>query len=98
MDKRTYKRKPYSGHIFFVAKNGFNEGSLKDVSRSGLFINSRAQLPAGEIITMALPFLNGKNDKCKGQIMRSTRDGFGIEFFRDRSFSKVIIKKRGIGA
>jgi hypothetical protein len=98
MDKRIYRRKPYSGHIFFVARNGFNEGTLKDVSRSGLFINSKARLPTGEIITMALPFLYGKNDKCKGQIMRSTRDGFGIEFFRDRSFSEVIIKKRGIDA
>ena len=98
MNKRIHQRKPYSGHIFFVAKNGFNEGSLKDFSRSGLFINSKARLSVGEIITMALPFLNGKKDKCKGQIMRSTYEGFGIEFFRDRSLSKVIVKKRGVDA
>ena len=60
MNKRIYQRKPYSGHIFFVAKNGFNEGRLKDFSRSGLFINSKARLSVGEVITMALPFLNGK--------------------------------------
>ena len=96
MDKRVYPRKPYSGDVFFVANNGFNEGRLKDLSRSGLFINSKARLPVGEIITMALPFLNGKNDKCKGQIMRSDKQGFAIEFFRDRSFSKVIVKRRGI--
>ena len=96
MGKRINQRKPYSGHIFFTAKNGFNEGRLKDFSKSGLFINSRARLSVGEIITMALPFLNGKKTKCKGQIMRSTNEGFGIEFFRDRSFAKVVIKKRGI--
>jgi hypothetical protein len=98
VDKRINQRKPYSGHIFFVAKNGFNEGGLKDFSRSGLFINSKVRLSVGEIITMALPFLNGKKDKCKGQIIRSTNDGFGVEFFRDRSLSKVIIKKRGVDA
>ena len=96
MNKRIYPRKPYSGHIFFVAKNGFNEGSLKDFSRSGLFINSKASLSVGEIITMALPFVNGKKDKRKGQIMRSTNDGFGIEFFKDRSYANVIIKRRGV--
>jgi len=98
IDKRINQRKPYSGHIFFVAKNGFNEGRLRDFSRSGLFINSKARLSVGEIITIALPFLNGKKVKCKGQIMRSTNEGFGIELFRDRSFSRTIVKKRGIDA
>jgi len=96
MDKRINQRKPYSGNIFFVAKNGFNEGRLRDFSKSGLFINSKARLSVGEIITMALPFLSGKKVKCKGQIMRSTNDGFGIEFFKDRSFAKVIVKRRGV--
>jgi hypothetical protein len=96
MDKRINQRKPYSGNIFFIAKNGFNEGRLRDFSKSGLFINSKARLSVGEIITMALPFLSGKKVKCKGQIMRSTNDGFGIEFFKDRSFAKVIVKRRGV--
>lgn len=95
-DKRINQRKVYSGHILFVAKNGFNEGRLMNFSRSGLFINSKARLSVGEIITMALPFLKGKKVKCKGQIMRRTKEGFGIELFRNRSFSNVIIKKRGI--
>ena len=96
LDKRINQRNPYSGHIFFVAKNGFNEGRLKNFSRSGLFINSKARLSVGEVITMALPFLSGRRVKCKGQIMRSTKEGFGIELFRNRSFAEVIIKKRGV--
>jgi hypothetical protein len=97
-DMRINQRKPYSGHIFFVAKNGFNEGRLKNFSRSGLFINSKARLAVGDIITMALPFLKGNKVKCKGQIMRRTKEGFGIELFRNRSFDSVIIKKRGVDA
>ena len=60
MDKRINQRKPYSGDIFFVGKNGFNEGWLKDFSRSGLFIFTKARLSVGEIITIALPFLKNK--------------------------------------
>ena len=95
-ETRINPRKAYSGHIFFVAKNGFNEGRLKDFSHSGVFINSRARLAVGDIIIMALPFLKGEKVKCKGQIMRRTKEGFGIELFRNRGFNNVIIKKRGI--
>ena len=97
-DMRINQRKDYSGNIFFVAKNGFNEGKLKDFSRSGLFVNSKARLCVGDIITMALPFLKGNKVKCKGQIMRRTKEGFGIELFRDRSYSNVIVRKRGVDA
>jgi len=97
-DMRINQRKAYSGHIFFVAKNGFNEGRLKDFSRSGLFINSKARLSVGDIITMALPFLKGNKVKCKGQVMRRTKEGVGIELFRNRSFENVIIRKRGVDA
>ena len=85
MDKRISERKPYSGHIFFVAQNGFNEGRLKNYSRSGLFINTKASLDIGEIITIALPYVKNKKIKCKGQILRRAAGGFGIELFRSRS-------------
>jgi hypothetical protein len=85
MNKRINQRRPYSGEIFFVGKNGYNEGWLKDFSRTGLFIISKARLSVGEIITIALPFLNGKKDKCRGQILRCTKEGFGIELFGNRS-------------
>ena len=93
IDKRINQRRPYSGHIFFVGKNGFNEGILKDFSRSGLFIFTKARLSVGEIITIALPFLKGKKVKCKGQILRRTKEGFGIELFRKRSAANFNIIK-----
>jgi PilZ domain len=93
IDERTNQRKSYSGRIFFVGKNGFNEGRLKDFSRSGLFINTKAHLPVGEIITIALPFIKNKKAKCRGQILRRTREGFGIELFRRRSTANSMIIK-----
>ena len=93
MNKRINQRKPYSGEIFFVGKNGFNEGWLRDFSRSGLFIITEASLSVGEIITIALPFLKNKKDKCRGQILRCTKEGFGIELFGNRSVVNLKIIK-----
>jgi hypothetical protein len=92
-EKRVAPRKPYSGNIFFTTKNGLNEGRLKNFSRYGLFIETKAWLSEGEVITVALPHLNGKNIKCKGQIMWRNSQGCGIELFRKRSpFNFRIIK------
>jgi hypothetical protein len=85
MEKRNEPRKSYSGNIFFTTKNGFYEGRLKDYSRHGLFIASSISLPIGEIITLALPYLEGKADKCRGQIIWSNKAGFGVELFRKRN-------------
>ena len=90
-DKRISSRRLYSGVIFFTAKNGFYEGRLKNYSRNGLFIETKARLHEGEIITIALPHLKGKNIKCKGQIMWRNSKGFGIEMFRKRSNTNLRI-------
>ena len=95
MNKRINQRKPYSGDIFFVAKNGFNEGRLKDFSYYGLFIISKARLPVGEVIIIALPHLKNTKIKVRGQILRRTKEGFGVELFRNRSLvdGKIVKKK-----
>lgn len=85
MEKRTEPRKPYAGQIFFSTENGFYEGRLKNYSPHGLFIETRISLPVGEMITVALPYLDVTADKFKGQIMWCNKDGFGVELFRKRN-------------
>ena len=83
-EKRIKGRKPYAGNIFFTANNGFHEGRLKNYSPSGLFIRTKASLSIGEIITIALPYLNAKQAKYQGQVLWSSREGVGIELFKKR--------------
>lgn len=83
-DKRLKPRKPYSGHIFFSSDHGVHEGRLKNYSRYGLFVETTVSLPIGETITIALPYVDGRQTKVKGQIVRCDQDGFGIELFRKR--------------
>ena len=90
---RINQRKAYSGHILFVAKNGFNEGRLKDFSRSGLFIITKARLTVGDIITIAIPFVDNKDIKVRGQILWRNKDGFGIELFKNRNAVNTKILK-----
>ena len=92
-DQRVDERRPYSGQIFFVAKDGFNKGRLKDYSRSGLFIITKARLSIGEIITVAIPYANDKLIKCRGRILRKDKDGFGIQLFRKHSKANLRIIK-----
>jgi len=93
VDKRIKPRKPSSGNIFFTSKNGFYEGRLNNFSRYGLFIQTTASLHVGEIITVALPHLSGKNIKCKGQIIWRNMVGCGIELFRKRNNASFRIIK-----
>ena len=83
-EKRIDARQQYSGHIFFATKDGFYEGRLKNFSRYGLFIETKASIAVGEIITIALPYLEGTNSKRKGQIIWCDKVGYGIELFRKR--------------
>ena len=92
-EKRIKPRKPYTGHIFFATKNGVNEGRLKNYSRYGLFIETEVRLAVGEIITIALPYLNRKHTKYRGQIIWCNDEGFGIELFRKRNARSLKITK-----
>jgi Tfp pilus assembly protein PilZ len=83
-ENRTKGRKPYSGPIFFATKNGFHEGRLENFSPSGLFIKTNAALSIGEIVTIALPYLNAKQAKYQGQVLWNNREGVGIELFKKR--------------
>lgn len=84
LEKRNKARKPFSGHIFFASKRKFYEGRLKNYNQSGLFIETNASLSIGEIITVALPYVNEKHAKYQGQILWRNHRGFGVELFKKR--------------
>ena len=93
IEKRSRSRKRYNGHVFFANKSGFYEGSLKNFSRYGLFIETNVLFTVGEVIIVALPYLNRKKTKCRGQIVWRNRNGFGLELFRKRVDSYIRLIK-----
>ena len=81
-EKREHPRIRYSGTIFFTTPEGFFEGELINYSQNGLFIRSNRILMVGEIITFALPYLDG-HVKRRGKVVWSNESGFGIELHRE---------------
>ena len=64
----------------FATRNGIFEGSIKNISASGVFMVSKSAFKAGQIITLSLPFKNGKEVKVKGEIVWTNDEGFGLKF------------------
>ena len=92
-DKRKYPRFPQANQLFFTAKGRFFEGTLENISRYGMCVKIADPLKLGEIITIALPFSDGRQKKCKAQIvwMDTGRGRFGLELFRKRRAQELRI-------
>jgi hypothetical protein len=93
LKNRIDKRIPYSGPIFFSTKSGFFEGELKNHSKNGLFIKTDEVLTLGEFITVALPYVEKKQFKCKAQILWRNSKGYGIELAKKRSVTNPQLLK-----
>jgi hypothetical protein len=79
-DLRKHPRRPYNQFTLFTSKDGIFEGSIKNISSSGVFLTANSTLEVGQILTLVLPLKNGKDVKVKGQIVWTNNDGFGVKF------------------
>ena len=79
-DSRKHPRKSYDQFTLFTSQNGIFEGSIKNISASGVFLAAKDTLEVGQILTLVLPFKNGKDVKVKGQIVWANGEGFGVKF------------------
>ena len=99
INRRTVPRISYSGFVFFSTKRGFFEGELTNYSKHGLFIKTQEDLSVGEIITVALPYVEHEEIKFQAQILRQNNEGYGLELFKERNeknlqFRKIEAKSR----
>ena len=79
-DSRKQPRRPYDQFTLFTSQNGIFEGSIKNISASGVFLAAEGTLEVGQTLTMVLPFKNGKDVKVKGKIVWANEEGFGVKF------------------
>jgi hypothetical protein len=83
LDRRKDPRHLFSRYVFYATSDHLYEGDLVNYSRGGLCIQSSVIPPLGEVITVALPYSEEKNDKRRGQVVWRNKGGFGVEFFKD---------------
>jgi len=79
-DLRKHPRKPYEQFTLFTTQNGIFEGSIKNISSSGVFLTARSTFKVGQTLTLLLPLKNGKEVKVKGRIVWTNDSGFGVKF------------------
>lgn len=82
-DSRLHPRKPLSKSVFFGSESGHFKGSIQNISRSGLFIETRDRFEVGRSIRIVIP--DDRFDQylsITAQVVRSNRDGIGLKIKR----------------
>lgn len=91
-EKRNHNRKSCQIPIYYATENRVFSSYIKNISQSGLLIETRKSLPPGEEILMTFR-LEGlrKPIKIRGQIAHSGSSGIGVKFIGiNRKTEKVI--------
>ena len=80
-NKRMSARKACNIPINYATQDRIYSDSITDISKSGLFIETRRPLEVGEEIILSFN-MHGYDRpfKIKGNIARSNRQGIGVEF------------------
>jgi len=82
-DPRKYPRRSYIKSVFFKCHRQHHKGLIINISRSGVFIETKNKFFFGQAIELVIP--NIKIDKSvilKGWIVRLSQNGFGVTFKR----------------
>lgn len=78
---RKNPRKPYLKPTYFTFKNKYYKGAIKNISRNGAFIESKAKFLSGDKLKLVVPGAK-KYILFKGEIVHFNPAGFGVEFKR----------------
>ncbi len=80
-NKRISVRKACKIPISYATQNRIYSDNIADISKSGLFIETRRPLDVGEKIVLSFN-MHGYDRpfKIKGNIVRSNQQGIGVEF------------------
>ncbi len=80
-DVRQATRESYTELLNFQSKNGSHYGHARDVSSSGVFIETPAEFEIGESVKLVLTFISAPNPvKLTGIVVRIAENGIGLHF------------------
>ena len=79
-ESRKYPRKPAARPLVFSSPDRCGEGTITNVSKGGLFIETKSALEVGARITLAVPGTRfDKGLALKAEVVRITSSGFGVK-------------------
>ena len=79
-ERRRHERSRLIIDVFFNGDDLTGVASTKDISVGGLYMNTRAEIPEGAVLTLRVP-LGGRDLVCNGEVVYSNPGrGVGINF------------------
>jgi Tfp pilus assembly protein PilZ len=85
---RRHPRRSYPKTVFFTSQNQYYEGLTHNISKGGIFIETKNKFSVGQIIKLVIPGTKiDKNVMLKGEIIHVNQRGVGVKF-------KSLLKKR----
>ena len=93
---RRNPRKSFSKPTYFTSENKYYKGAIRNISRSGVFIESEAKFSNGEELKLIVQGVN-KYALLKGEIVHYNLTGFGVKFKRVLKVEKLPEAKKYSG-
>ena len=82
-DPRKYPRRSFGKSVFFKCHQQHHKGVLINISRSGVFIETKNKFFFGQAVELVIPNIKiDKSVKLKGWIVRLSQNGVGVTFKR----------------
>jgi Tfp pilus assembly protein PilZ len=97
VEMRRFPRKHYSNSVYFTAQNNYFEGLIHNISKNGMFIETKDNFNEGQIVRLVIPGTKIDNGTMlKGEIKHLSRKGIGVQFKRilKTQIKKIQIKNR----
>lgn len=81
IDLRRFRRKPFRRATIFACQNVYYEGLTNNISKGGIFIETRNRFAEGQIITLVISRTKiEKGVMLKGEVVHLSHEGFGLKF------------------
>lgn len=82
-EMRLYPRKHFSNSVYFTSQSKYFEGLIHNISKNGMFIETRDIFNEGQSLRLVIPGTKIDNGTMlKGEIKHLSRKGIGVQFKR----------------
>ena len=80
-EMRQFPRKHFSNSVYFTSQNDYFEGLIHNISKNGMFIETKDNFNEGQTLRLVIPGTKIDNGTMlKGEIKHLNRKGIGVQF------------------
>ena len=83
IEQRQHPRRSFGRATLYASRDRFIKGTVKDISKGGMFIEATDGITMGEQLNLAVPAGHRRRDfTVRGEIVRVDPNGLAIRFKR----------------